>query len=249
MKNCLALRQSSYGQVHPSVADTEQWLCQITRDENYLIEAEHHCRAALSVGRAWYGLDNLSTGPAMRALGVVLTSERKLQEAKPLLQRAFAFQKQQEDPEGLAVAEGSLALNDLESGELAAAEQLYNSSLAIFHKIYATDNNFNIGLTLLHLSEVASQQHDYSLAEARARQALSIFSNVQGPNGSKTALAHVQLGHSLLPQDKYSEAKRESQLGYNLLLKQPGLPSESLNVAKKDMADDDQNLTPAPAKP
>ena len=243
MEACLAMRHFLYGAVHPSIADTEQILCQIKRDENKLAEAERHCRVALSVGLSWYGPDDHEIGSAMRALGVVLTREKKLQEARPILERALVLQKEGQDPEGVFVATSSLAENELASGEVAAAETHFNWSLAAARKLYGGDNSLNVGTSLFYLSEVAFEQHNYGLAEDRARQALSILLNVQGRDGSRTALAHVQLGHCLLPQKNYPEAKRESQLGYNMLMKQPGLPSKFLQMAAKDMVEEERNLS------
>ncbi len=245
IESSLLLDHSLYGAIHPTIAYAEQWLCHIYNAENDLPKAELHCRAAVSIGRSWYSADDQATCSAIRALGVILTEENKLQEARPFLEKALALEKKGEGPEGIAVATGSLAMNEFASGEFAAAERDYNLSLAIFRKVYGTDDNPNVASLLFHLSEVAYKQRSYAGAETLARQALSIFLRVQGPSGPKTAQSHVQLGHCLLLQKRYVEASQESQLGYTLLLKQPGLPSQFLQLAIKDIAQEKPDSTSA----
>jgi hypothetical protein len=56
-------------------------------------------------------------------------------------------------------------------------------------------------------------------------------------------MAHTQLGDSLLYEKKYADARQESLLGLGLLVKQPGPASESLEMAKKDLAEEDKMLS------
>ena len=243
INSSLTLDRAVYGAVHPSIADGEQWICQIESDKNNFAAAEGHCRTALAIGHAWYGADNFYTGAAMRALGVLLTRERKVREGRPLLERAFALA---EAPgslnEGIGSTAASLGLNEFYSGEYVAAQQHYELSLSVFRKIYGGDHNSNVASVLFRLAELAGQKGDYRRGEDLARQALAIFAEVQGPAGAKTGIAHAQIGHLLLYEKRYVEARRESQLGFDILFKQPGLPSEFFEMAKKDLAIEDERV-------
>lgn len=245
INSSLVLERSLYGAVHPSIADGEQWLCQIQSDRNAFAEAERHCRAAVSIGLAWYGPDNATTAYAMRALGTVLTKENKLLEARPLLEHALSTAEavHGEWHEGVGTALSSLAVNEYYSGEYAAAEQHYNQALAVFRKIYGGDHNPNVATVLFRLAEAAGREAVYDRAEGLGRQALAIFVEVQGPEGTKTAMAHTQLGHCLRYEKKYLEARQESQLGYAVLVKQPGPQGEFFEMAKNDLAEEDRLLS------
>ncbi len=182
----------------------------------------------------------------MRALGVVLTMESKLQEARPLLERALSLSKESahgELHEGIAIALGSLAMNDYYSGYYPAAEERYTRSLAILRTIYGNDHQFNIAVVLFQLAETAGKRNDYPRAEGLVREALPIFIEAQGSDGPKPAMAHIQLGHVLFCERKYSAAKQESQWGYNLLMKQPHPESQFFEMSKKDLIEEDKHLS------
>jgi hypothetical protein len=96
---------------------------------------------------------------------------------------------------------------------------------------------------LFQLAEIAGKRSDYPRAEDLVRQALPIFVEAQGAEGPKPAMAHVQLGHVLLFEKKYSEAKQESQWGYSLLIKQPHPENEFFEMAKKDLVEENKHLS------
>jgi tetratricopeptide (TPR) repeat protein len=246
MNSSLLLDHALYGAVHPSIADGEQWLCQIQSERNALADAERHCRAAVSIGRVWYGPDNATTAYAMRALGTVLTKENKLEEARPLLEHALSVAEATngEVHEGVATAAASLGVNEYYSGNYGAAAQHYKRSLAIFRRIYGSDHSNNVATLLCRLAEIAGKEKDNPGAEALVRQALAIFLEVQGPTGNKTAMAHVELGHFLLCEQRYSEAKQESAAGYGTLVKPNDDSGEFLEMAKKDLAEEATRIRP-----
>lgn len=241
-ERAILLERALYGPVHPSIADGEQWICQIQSDRNAFAEAERHCRLALSIGQAWYGPNGAFTVSAMRALGSVLTRENKLKEGRPLLESAFSLAKAPgELREGVGSTAASLGLNEYYSGEYAAAERHYNLALAIFRKIYGGDHSPNVASLLFRLAEVTGKQNDYSRAEGLARQALAIYVEVQGPEGIRTAMAHAQLGDVLRNEKRYAEARQESQLGYAALLQQPEPRGEFFEMAKKKLVEENSS--------
>ena len=75
--------------------------------------------------------------------------ENKLDEARPLLERALALTEARGNfNDGLAIALEFLAFNEYYFADYAAAEQHGDRSLALMRKIYGTDHHFNVVVTL-----------------------------------------------------------------------------------------------------
>ena len=242
IQSSLLLHLSLYGTVHPSVADDEQWLCELELRRFAFADAERHCRTALSVDQAWYGAHNGDTAVAMRTLGSVLTAENKLAEAKPLLDHALSELAQGNFHEGVATASRDLGTWAYQSGDYSAAEQYYGRSLAIFQEIYG-DRDVHVAWMALRLGCVAIKKKNYPRAEALIRHALAIDLETQGPQRTSTGLAHITLGHLLLCEKRFAAARQESQLGYDIAFKESLPEGEFFNMAKKDLAEEDVGLS------
>jgi len=244
INSALSIERAAYGPVHPSIAEGEQWLCQIKRDKDELSDAEQHCRNAFLIDNEWYGPDSIMTAATMRALGAVLTRENKLKEGMPLLERALSIaeSKKGDSSQAVAVILTNLCENAYRSGNYAIAAQYGEHSIRILRALVGTEHNFSVAVNEALLAGIANKQNDNTRAEPLMRQALATFHDIQGPEGMKTAAAHVQLGHILLCEGKYVEAKQETQLGSDILFKHTLPQGEFFEMAKSDLAEENAKL-------
>jgi tetratricopeptide (TPR) repeat protein len=124
LKEAVARQEQVTGADHELVGYTRANLAAVLLDEGDAAGAERESRSALRIYALHYANDHLYVAAAQRVLGLALISQRKLQEAEPLLRSAIATQqKNLSDPKS-----PQLALSQAAMGELKLAERAYDQA-------------------------------------------------------------------------------------------------------------------------
>jgi eukaryotic-like serine/threonine-protein kinase len=236
----LAMDRQLYGEQHPAVAAVLINLGAIQYDLGYYKEAERYDRQALQITEAWYGKSHPETASALTLLGRALVAEGQLSEAAGLLQEALAIQ---EHAFGKVHPRVASTLNELgkiaqKQGRFAEAEADFRRMAAIYHSVYG-DHHYLIAIALSNLGSVYLEEGQYIRAEELFRDVVRRFTEALSADHLNTGIARTKLGRALLRQHRYQEAEAESRAGYEILLKQPGLSSQTwLSNVRADLAEE-----------
>ena len=82
---------------------------------------------------------------------------------------------------------------------------------------------------------MASARGEYARAEGLFREALAMFLATLGPRHANTAIARIKLGRSLLRQQRFSEAEKETLAGFEILSPQADPSISFLRAAREDL--------------
>jgi len=94
--NALEMQRKLLGNEHPDVATTLERLARLLEDRGKLADAEAACRECLAT-RQQISPDDWQTFNARSLLGAILLSQKRYEEAGPLLISGFEGMKQRED--------------------------------------------------------------------------------------------------------------------------------------------------------
>jgi len=175
-------------------------------------KSEQHFRSALTEVRAWAGNDELIAVSAMDNLAGTLIMERKFNEAEDLLHQALEIILRNEIPPTVAEGEAYFYLGfiELQREHLKAAEELFDSVVAIAHRHAAVEEMF-VEYSELSLAHIYSKRGD-------ERDAESVIRNVLNTTKLKPSYVIVSgyalLGHVLLREGKLAEAEDALKLAF-----------------------------------
>lgn len=242
-KRVLTMDRQLYGDRHPHVADDLINLGAIQYERGHFVEAERFYREGLDIVRSFYGKDHPATASALTMLGRGLVSEGKLDEAADVLQEALSIQ---EKVFGKVHPRVAGSLNELgkiaqKRGKLDEAQAELTRTVEIYRSVY-NGKHYYIGVALSNLAGVYVEKKQYSEAERLFGEALQMYKQTLAPDHQLFGIAHVRLGRALLRNRKFSEAQVESQLGYDMLAKQPTPPQNWLQLARADLAEEYDGL-------
>jgi serine/threonine protein kinase/tetratricopeptide (TPR) repeat protein len=235
----LPMYRQIYGERHPRVADVLINLGAIKYDLGHYPEAEKYDRQALDIVQAWYGKDNPETASDLTLLARALIRENHYDEAMDLLQQSLAIKERVYGKVHPTVAS---SLNELGAAALAkgqsdAAEQYFLRMVDIYRQVYG-EHHYLFAVALANVASVYTSREEWSRAEKVFRQVIPIFVESQSANHINTGVARIKLGRTLLRQNHYDEAERESHVGYEILIKQMDPKVSWLMNARKDLAEE-----------
>jgi tetratricopeptide (TPR) repeat protein len=127
-----------------------------------------------------------------------------------------------------------LGLLEIRRGHLVEAEKDFMRMADINRAVY-DDRHYLVGVALLNLGQVYLEEKQYARAAAELREALSRFTEKLPAGHTNTAIAQIQLGHTLVLERQYKEAETHLLAGYEVLTKQPGPQASRIQNACKDL--------------
>ena len=166
--------------------------------------------AGLAAGHQDHKKAALSVADAQGALGIVLTSLRKREEAHRMLLAALATRESLKGTYSDEVGSTTNNLGMLHAafGEFAEAENYYQQSIKIKKKIYDDPNQPKLLNTLMNLGTLFSQQRRFAESEPLLQNAYAARKKAHGLKSEKVATATYFLALSLQSMGQYSEAKQ-----------------------------------------
>ena len=235
-KIVLALSRKLYGEHHPHVADDLINLGAIQYELGKYAEAEKFDREALAIQKAWYGPNHYATASALTMVGRAMRPQNKMHEADSVLREALAIKERTLGPMHPSVAStlNDIALIALVREHYAEAESSYVRVIDIYRKAY-NGKHYYIGIGLANLASVYMAKGDNVRAERGFHEALAMYAQTLPPTHLNVGIATIKLGRSLLRQHKYAEAAKESEAGYDIVLKQTDPSIGWLTNARKDL--------------
>ena len=235
-RQAMGMDRQLYGSVHPRVADDFYNMGLVQHDLGDNRQAEQDYRQALGIKQSWYGKEHPDTALIMAAVGQSLVYQGRYDEAASVLQDALAIQEKlfgRVHPQ-VAMGLNILGLLELRRGHLNEAEKDFTRMADINRAVY-DDRHYLVGIALLNLGEVYTEEKNLPRAVQSYREALSRFAEKLPPNHPNAAIAQARLGHALVLEGQYKEAESHLLTGYNVLVKQPGAQASRLENARKDL--------------
>lgn len=235
-KIVLALSRRLYGEHHPHVAEDLINLGAIQYELGKYAEAEKLDRDALAIQKAWYGPNHYATAAALTMVGRAMRPQNKMREADSVLREALAIRERVFGPVHPSVAStlNDIALIALVRERYAEAESSYVRVIDIYRKTY-NGKHYYIGIGLANLASVYMAKGENARAERGFREALAMYAQTLPATHLNVGISTIKLGRALLRQHKYSEAVKESEAGYSIVLKQTDPSIGWLTNARKDL--------------
>jgi hypothetical protein len=107
----------------------------------------------------------------------------------------------------------------------------------IYHSIYG-EHHYLLGIAISNLAGAYAGNREWARAEGLFRQAVRLFTETQSADHINTGIARTKLGRTLLRQQRYAEAERESRAGYEVLVKQMAPGASWLVNSRKDLIEE-----------
>ncbi len=235
-ERALQMDMQIYGDKNPNVAQDLTNLADIQYQWGNFAEAERLQRRALGIMQTWYGADHPETADDMTILGKYLIAEDRAEEAGTILRQSLSIleSKYGKVHPRVAFAVGELGNAMQQQGKLDEAEADFRRQAEIYKSVYG-DKHQQLGAALANLAGVYMDRKEYAKAQQQYRDVLKLYSEALPPGHLNIAITHVKLGSALLRDHRYPEALSESEVGYDLLMKQTTPPARWVRVARNDL--------------
>jgi serine/threonine-protein kinase len=217
-RRVLELDRRIFGDHHPHVAHDLLNLGAVALRLGRYPEAEAFNRDALAIFQAWYGNDHPETASAWTILGRVLVAQERFDEADGMLRHALAIQERAYGPvhPRVASALNELAAVAMQRGKMDDAESICLRMRDIYRKVYG-DQDPHVALAMAGVADVYLQSKQFARAEPVLREVVTRYTRAQPEDPLNAGIAHLKLGHALLGQRRFAEARDESLAGYELV--------------------------------
>lgn len=179
----------------------------LLKSGNYA-EGIEEAKKSLALSEAALGYTHPKTADCLNLLGYLLLRQRKLADAKPILERAIsireaAFGKLHPD---VATSLNNLANVHLEQGKYAQAESLHRRALEIREAILGKHHP-DVAASLINLARIYSARGEYAQAEPLVEKALAIRETALGKHHPDVARALNSLARIYLVRGLYTQAE------------------------------------------
>src|SRR5262249_30432362 len=193
--------------------------------------------------RGWWSDDHAETAAALSSLGGTLVDEDKLDEARPVLDRALAIREHLLGPDhplvGNTLDEVAYLAERQERWD--GAEAVYRRQIAIYRAAYH-DHHSWIGVAWANFGTMEYHRKHFAEAERCLREALKSYSGTLPADHLNVAIARFKLGRILLKMNRPADAELESRMAYDILTKQAKPPEIWLTPVRADLAAEYQAL-------
>jgi serine/threonine-protein kinase len=242
----LALDRGLYGERHPNVASDLVNLGAIEQERGRWSEAESTYRRALAIYRGWYGEDHYETAATLNMVGRALVQLDRRDEARGPLGQALAIRERVYGPDHPLVAStlNELALLAQKDGRLDDAEAGFRRMESIYRRVYE-GKHYLIGLALSNRGGVYLDRKRPDEAARIFREALAMYERTLPSDHLYFGITRIKLGRALRHSGRFAEAKKESEAGLALVLKQSDPASRWIDYAREDLAADSTALARA----
>src|SRR5262245_22073146 len=208
-RKTLHARRKSLGEDHPDTAMNYSDLATTLDEQGRHAEAWPLHHKALAIIRGVFGEENAKTAIALNNLAMNLHHQWKYEEADPYFRKALKIHLRDAPAGGSRSAANvhhNLAANLQGQGQLDAAREQLEKSLAILRKLLGEDHP-DVAQGSIAIAGLLSEQKKYAEAEPLIRRAIEHFSKRLGPGHLRTIEAHISLANNLQNQRKYVEAE------------------------------------------
>ena len=118
--------------------------------------------------------------------------------------------------------------------------------MADIYKSVYHDRHYLIGIALSNLAGVYQHRGELARAEGVFRDVIRRYGEVLEPDHQLIGIARVRLGHVLLAERRAAEAERETQAGYDILVRKSPPPVTWLDNARQDLAQEKASARSSP---
>ena len=153
------------------------------------------------------------------------------------MQQALSIEERDFGPVHAAVAD---TLNELGNAasmrdDYAAAEERFQRVADIYRSIYG-ERHYLVAIALSNVAYVKLNRKDYAGAEVGFRDVVRRFTETLGAGNVNTGIAHIKLGRTLLREQRFADAAKQTRAGYDNLSAQTNPGISFLQAARKDLA-------------
>jgi eukaryotic-like serine/threonine-protein kinase len=205
LTSALANRRRIFGPAHPRVAASLSSLALLRKDQGKMDEAETLARQAVDLSQQLRVAIASDRAAALVALGSVLVTHGKYEEAKSTLDRALLLQ-----PDGDTSTRADnieeLANVAFYQGNYDLAGKLNHQALEMNRRLFG-EQHPAIADILNNLGAIEMNRGDFLAAESSFRQALAIAEKWYGPDHPETAANLTALAQTLTSENQLSEAE------------------------------------------
>lgn len=214
LREGLNVRRSVFGNDHPLVGTSLDFLAEVLRRAGRLDESEAMFREAIEHGRRILGEDHPIVTTRMGNLANVVENAGRAQEAVEINEEVLARHLRVLGPDHLKVADtfNNLATAHISLGNNAEAERLLKESLRIRRLQFPGDHP-EVATTLNNLAHVAASNLDFKAAEAYQQEAFEIDRRMLGENHHYVAMDLTLLGVYRLSAGRIAEAEAPLRQG------------------------------------
>ncbi|HEV7869462.1 MAG TPA: tetratricopeptide repeat protein [Chthoniobacteraceae bacterium] len=204
----LALSRQTNGGGHPDVALVELFLGTAREQLGEHLLAEEHFRRAVVVLEKALPPNAPEIPSALTQLAANLKTQRRYDEALPLLARALDLQVQTLGPQHpqIAWAQRNVGWIYRLKSDPARALPFFEKALAI-HRAAPTADPEVVAASLLELEQLHDALGNLAAAEQCASERLALFEKQFGAQSREAAAARGAVGHFAMRQERFAEAE------------------------------------------
>lgn len=207
-ERALALCEASYGPDHVFTASSLLGLASLLQEQGKYREARPLTERALAIRESKLGADHSGTGIALNDLGLLLHNLGLHEEAQRLLERAVSIQEAQLGAHcDTARSIGNLAIVHRARGDLDAAQEHFERSLAVWEEVQGHDNP-QVAMCLHNLAILRSDRGEHEEARRLLERALAIQDRTHGRDHPETILFLESLTLVLIDCGELDAAQR-----------------------------------------
>lgn len=238
-QKALALARRIYKPSNPLIGEELSNLGAIEFYQERFASAEKYYRAGLTATQAWYGPNNVTVATECLLLGQTLLKLKRIPEAEVFLRQALATHESLLGNNHQSVVHdlNTLAMTAQRAGNLKQAEEYYTRVLAIEDRLNG-GKHFTAALAMSNLGNLKREEKQYASAEQLNRKALAMIGQVLPPDHLYAGVILLGLGKTLLKERRYGEAEQYLRNGYQVLSKQGNPRMETLQEARRALAED-----------
>jgi serine/threonine-protein kinase len=203
--SALTATRSLFGPEDPETIRPQLGLALLRVDQSRTDEAKQLVGDALNLAKQRYAPDSLEVASCTAAMGRVLATEGRYEEALTLLEQAVGILSKAPWSVELSEALGDLANTHYYLGRVEASEAVNRQALMVDRQLFG-ERHPNVAVDLYNLGNIELDHADYSAGEQLFRQALAITEEWYGKDHPRTAGNLLMLGRSVAYQGQLKEA-------------------------------------------
>jgi len=183
------------------------------------------------------GSEDPDVAVSLNSLAALYLSQRRPDEAEPLLRRAVAIREKALGPDhpDVGVSLNNLAMFYHTQGRQVEAEPLLKRALAIREKTMGPDSA-DLAQSLNNLAELYESQGRYSEAEPLLKRSLAAYEKALGPNHPDVGQSLNNLAELYRAEGKYAEAEQLYNRSLGIILKALGPDHPSVAAIRKSLS-------------
>ncbi len=209
-RHALAIRTNLFGQIDTNVALSLNNLGLALWNQNKLVEAEDAEQRSLAIRKKLLPADHPDIGVSLINLAGVQWARTRFTEVEANFGEALRLFGKVGNPVIVGVLQANLATMFARRGDLAAAQELHERTLALRRNLYKGDHP-NVEISLTQLGLVLAARDDLTAAESRFQEALAMQERMNLGKHTDVADALAGLGIILTKKGDWAAAEEKNQ--------------------------------------